>query len=959
MRKKKLWEVLSIVLATLLVIIIGGRDIALAQSAALNYALGISGSEIERSEDPAYQYFDSEFDSYDALSAEWARVAEQVEGEGIVLLKNDNNALPLNKGDGVSTFLTGSTKFNYATSGSSATNTSGYLTLKEALENEGFSINSALWDFYSSQKGRKKSGETYKINEVGFEEISADALKDLSSYGTAILTIARDSGEGSDISAAKSDGEDKSYLSISEAEESVLKELTALKSAGTVKKIVVLLNSSAPIELDFLYRDGIDVDAVLWIGNVGSGGISAVAKVLSGEIVPSGKLSDTYLRDNFSSPAMAAQSLNDLKSFAQTYTNADALGLNATQSHYGVYVEGIYVGYRYYETRYEDFVTGSGNAGDYSYANDVAYPFGFGVSYTDFALSDFSVAENGDTFDVTVTVTNTGATYSGKEVVEVYLSKPYTDYDKQNGVEKAAVELVGYAKTGVLAPGASETVTVTVDREQFRSYDRNGYKTYIVDEGSYYLTVANGSHEAVNNVLAARGFTPENTNGKMDAEGNADLVFETKVDALDSTTYAVSSHTGNAITNLFDFADLNKYEGSDTKVTYVSRSDWTGTWPQAAIAITVGEQMNKDLQSNRAIEEDPNATMPKYNQSGDLTLAKMRGKAYDDPEWEQLLDQMSFADQSYLVTNGQMTTVVVSSVGKPDTKESDGPNGLTASEGSLSFPSEGIWASTFNDELAKRVGELLAEDARNIGVTGLYANGINIHRTPFGGRSHEYFSEDPYLTGYISAAEIGGIQSKGVLVNVKHLAFNDQEAYRNGICVWLNEQEAREIMLAPFEYTLSADEGNAHGVMTAFNRVGTFWAGAIDALDITLVRGEWGFDGYSITDMASSNGASYMTWQDGILHGTDLFLGSGSETSLNEFKSSPTYATRMREASHRILYNIANYSAAMNGISPEMTIGAATWWWKTALDVAMWTVAGLTLICWVLWLLPNRKKENE
>ena len=959
MRKKKIREVLSVVLATLLVIIIGGRDIALAQSAAINFALGIGGSEIERSDDAAYEYYPSEFASYADLSAEWARVAEQVEGEGIVLLKNNNNALPLDPSEGISTFLTGSTKFNYATSGSSATNTSGYLSLKEALESVGFMINPALWDFYSSQKGRKKSGETYKINEVAFEEIEADALAELSSYGTALVTIARDSGEGSDISAMKSDGEDNSYLSISEAEESVLKELTARKSSGELKKIIVLLNSSATIELDFLYREGIDVDAVLWVGNVGSGGITAVAKVLSGEIVPSGKLSDTYLRDNFSSPAMASQSMNGLKSFAQTYANADALELNATQSHYGVYVEGIYVGYRYYETRYEDYVTGNGNAGEYSYAGDVAYPFGYGISYTDFAFSDLVVTESGEDIEVSVTVTNTGSTYSGKEVVEVYLSKPYTDYDKQNGVEKAAAELAGYAKTGILAPGASEKVTVKVSREQFKSYDRNGYKTYIVDAGDYYLTVANGSHEAVNNILAARGYTPENTNGKMDAAGNASLVYETKVDALDSTTYAVSSHTGNAITNLFDFADLNKYEGSDVTVTYVSRSDWTGTWPQAAIEITVNDRMNEDLQSNRPIEEDPDAVMPSYNKSGSLTLAQMRGKAYDDPDWDALLDQMSYGDQSYLVTNGQMTTVVVSSVGKPDTKESDGPNGLTASEGSLSFPSEGIWASTFNNELAVRVGELLAEDARNIDVTGLYANGINIHRTPFGGRSHEYFSEDPYLTGIIASAEIGGIQSKGVLVNVKHLAFNDQEAYRNGICVWLNEQEAREIMLAPFEYTLSIDGGNAHGVMTAFNRVGTFWAGAIANLDITLVRDEGGFDGYSITDMAVSNGASYMTWQDGILLGTDLFLGSGSETSLDEFKSSPTYANRMREASHRILYNIANFSAAMNGISPEMTIGTTTWWWKTALNVSMWTLAALTLCAWALWLWPCKREKKD
>lgn len=957
-KKTKRWEILTVVLATLLVLIIGGNDIALAQSAAINSVLGISGSEIERSDDPQYQYYTREFSDYTALAAEYDRVGEEIEGEGIVLLRNENGALPLMPGAKISAFLGGSVKFNYATSGSSASDTSAYLSLKAALENEGFAVNPALWDWYSGNKGRVKSGETYKINEAAFEDIPAEAVGTVSEYNVALLTLARDSGEGSDISAAKSDGEDGSYLSISPEEESVLRELTALKEQGVVQKIVVLLNSSAPIELDFLWRDGIDVDAALWIGNVGSGGISAVAKVLSGELVPSGKLSDTYLRDNFSSPAMAQQSLNALNSFAQTYANAEALGLNATQSHYGVYTEGIYVGYRYYETRYTDYVTGSGNAGDYSYADDVAYPFGYGISYTEFEYSDFSVEEGGEDYTVSVTVTNRGSAYSGKEVAEVYLQKPYTDYDRENGVEKAAVELVGYAKTKALAPGEAETVTVPVSREQFKSYDANGAETYIVDAGSYYLTVANGAHEAANNILSAQGYTPENTQGRMDAAGNASLVYETTVDALDTTTYAVSSHTGNAITNQLDFADLNKYEGSDTQVTYVSRSDWTGTWPTAAVEITVSDKMNEDLQSDRPFEEDPEAQTPAYGKNNGLTLASMRGKPYDDPDWDALLDQMSWGDVSYLTTNGQMTTVVVSSVAKPDTKESDGPTGLSNSEGSLSMPSEGIWASSFNDELARRAGELLAEDALELGVTGLYAGGINIHRTPFGGRSHEYFSEDPFLTAMMAVNETQGIQSKGVIAHTKHLAFNDQEAYRNGICIWLNEQEARELMLLPFEYALSPENGSSMAVMTAFNRAGTVWLGASANVNESIARGEWGFLGYSITDMAVSNGASYMTHQDGFLNGTNLFLGTGSETALDAYKKSATFAERLRDSSHHILYAVANYSAAMNGITPDMSIGATTWWWRTAIAVLGIAVGVLTCGSAVMWIWTGRKKKE-
>ena len=957
-KTKNRWEALTVVLATLLVLILGGGDIARAQSAAINSALGISGAEIQRSDDPQYQYYTREFTDYDALRAEFNRVGEEIESEGIVLLRNENGALPLDPGAKISPFLGGSVKFNYATSGSSASDTSAYLTLRAALENEGFAVNGVLWDYYAGNKGRVKTGETYKINEVPFEELPAEAVGAVSEYNVALLTLARDSGEGSDISAAKSDGEDGSYLSISPEEESVLRELTAMKKTGGVQKIIVLLNSSAPIELDFLAREGIEVDAVLWVGNVGSSGISAVAKALSGQIVPSGKLSDTYLRDNFSSPAMAQQSFNALNSFAQTYTNAEAYGLNATQSHYGVYSEGIYVGYRYYETRYTDYVTGSGNAGDYRYSDDVAYPFGYGLSYTDFAFSDFSVAENGDDFLVSVTVTNRGDTYTGKEVAEVWLQKPYTDYDRENGVEKAAVELVGYAKTGALAPGQSESVTIPVRREQFKSYDANGAQTYILDAGSYYLTVANGAHEAANNILAAQGFTPENTWGRMDGAGDASLVFETTVDALDTTTYAVSAHTGNPITNRLDFADLNKYEGSDTKVTYVSRSDWTGTWPQAAIELSVTETMNEDLQSDRPFEEDPDAEMPVFGKGSGLTLAGMRGKPYDDPDWELLLDQMRWGDMSYLTTNGQMTTVVIPSVAKPDTKESDGPTGLSNSLGSLSMPSEGVWASSFNDELTRRVGQLLAEDALELGVTGLYAGGINIHRTPFGGRSHEYFSEDPFLAAKMTVSETRGIQSKGVIAHTKHLAFNDQEAYRNGICVWLNEQEARELMLLPFEYALSPENGNSMAVMTSFNRAGTVWLGASESVNEEIARGEWGFLGYSITDMAVSNGASYMTYQDGTLNGTNLFMGSGSENALDAYKSSATVARRLRDSSHHILYAVANTSAAMNGITPDMTIGATTWWWRTAITAAAVVMAVLTCGSAAMWVYTDRKKKN-
>ena len=974
--KRALWECLTVVLASLLVILSGGYVIAMSQSAVINDALGVGGSEIEYSDDPEYQYFSSDYSDkeYSELTEYFEGVAEEIEGEGIVLLKNDNDALPLSEGDKVSTVLSGSYNFNYSSSGSSASDTTAYPTLKEALEDSdvGLDVNETMWNYYSSASTRKKIGEVYLINESGYDSLSSDAISSLSEYSTVIATISRSSGEGSDISASRSDGEDGTYLSLSEEEISVLEGLTALKEAGTVEKIIVLLNSSATIQLDFLSRDGIDVDACLWVGNVGSAGINAVADVLVGNTVPSGKLSDTYANDNFSSPAAMQLSYNDGKSFAQTYSNYSEMGLNSTQQYYGVYTEGIYVGYRYYETRYTDYVTGRSNTGDYSYADDVAYPFGYGLSYTEFEYSDYTLteAEDGESCEISVTVTNVGDTYSGKETVGIYLSKPYTDYDSTNGVEKAAVELAGYAKTDILAPygedGCSQELTVSVTKEQFKSYDSNKAETYIVDAGDYYLAAGNGAHEAANNILAKQGYTPDNTDGRMDAEGDASLVASVTVASFDASSYSTTSASGETteITNQLDDADLNKYEGSGTTVTYVSRSDWEGTMPSASITLTVTDRMAEDLASNKEIEEDPDAEMPTYDADNGLTLAQLRGESYDSELWDQLLDQMSFGDQSYLLSTGYYMTVTIESVAKPETKEADGPTGYGNSQGSLSFPSEGIWASSFNNELIQKVGDALAEEALYHGLTGMYAPGVNIHRMPFGGRSHEYFSEDPYLTGVAAAYEIQGMQAKGVTVAVKHYAFNDEEASRNGICVWLNEQEAREIMLLPFQYALSSEEGmgNAHVVMSSFNRAGCTWVGAYASL-LGIMREEWGFDGYSITDMASSNGAAYMTYQDGLPAGTDIFMGSGSETSFSDFKDNATFCQYMREASKRILYVVANYSAAMNGISPDTVVSASGWWWRTTIIACIAVTAVLTAGCGALYAVSavkeNKRKKTE
>ena len=958
---RRLWESLAVVFASLLVLFSAGYNIAVANSATINNALNIGGSEIERSDEEEYQYFKRGYTTEDSLESFYKQVAEQTEAEGLVLLKNDG-ALPLGDGAEVSLVLTGAADIAYGSSGSSALPTTTYSNFKDVLTAEGFEVNEELWNFYTtgggSKYGRTTRGTNYLMNEAPLSAYGS-ALDNIS--GTAIAVITRDTGEGKDINMSGAGTVDGSYLTLSEQELEVLDKLTELKGSGQIDNIVVLLNSSASIQLDFLFGEyadegyDIDADAVMWIGYPGKYGLTSVAKALSGEVNPSGRLTDTFVRDNLSSPAAASDALGG--GFAQQYSNAAAYSLNNTQSSYGVYVEGIYVGYRYYETRYTDAVNGDGNTAGYNYSADVAYPFGYGLSYSNFEYSDFSVtqSDDGETFTISVTVTNTGSV-AGKEAVQVYLQKPY----EEGGVEKAAVELVGYAKTQELAPNGegSETVTIDVSREEFKSYDENynnGTGTYIVDDGTYYFTVADNAHDAANNIIEY-----ENAAAKTDRASaayynntstNDGMVYAAEEEQPDATSYAASSETGEPITNKLGESDINKYSGrGDNSVTYVSRSDWNGTFPEEAVTITLTEQMAADLGSNKAIEEDSGAKMPAYGANNGISIAAMRGKEYDHEDWQKVLDQMTWEEQALLITNAGFSTVAVSSVAKPDTKEYDGPTGFVKSTGARSMPCQGIWAATFNNDLVKQIGEALAEDALNAGYTGLYANGANLHRSPFGGRSAEYFSEDSYLAGVMSMYEIQGMQSKGVIAHVKHVAFNDMEDQRSGIAVWLNEQTARELMLEVFDYALSPSKGNGHAMMSGFNRVGTVWAGAHDVLLNGIMRGEFGFDGYCITDMADSNGAFYMTYQDGVTGGTDCWLGNGSEDALNSFRGNATFAQDMRESCHRILYAVANYSAAMNGITPDTMVNRSMPWWQATIIAAITVSSVFTAVCGSMYI---------
>jgi len=981
---KKIWRPIGVTFLSLGTVFSIGLAVVTENESTINSALGTTSSKVVGGDDGAeYTYYESAYSKYSDLSADFRQTCQDVEAEGLVLLKNENNALPLASGDKVSCLLQNSVNLNYGSSGSGKIDSTKYSDLKTALEGEGLSVNETLWNFYKTDSNATSTAYTqrqvknidktytYKINTLPWSKYSDDAKNSITTTGgTALFVIGRLGGEGSDVDATNSDGVDGSYLSLSREETEILEEMTKLKKSGKIKNIVVLLNSAAAFRTDFLDdADGsIDVDACMWIGNVGITGANAVAQALTGKVNPSGRLVDTYVKDNFASPAMVTWVNTANGHFSQAYSG-DTSGLNTNQLYYGVYAEGIYVGYRYFETRYEDVVLGTSNVGSYDYDSVVSRPFGYGLSYTTFSYSDYTVTKNSEgNYDISVTVSNTGDV-AGKEVVQIYLQKPYTSYDVANGVEKASVELVGFAKTSSLAADASETVKITVDAEEFKTYDSNGYKTYILEAGDYYLAAGSNAHDALNNILAAKGKT---TADGMDANGNSALTQKIDDIALDTDTYSKTTDSKGetvTITNQLDFADINKYENrGDNSVTYVSRSNWSGTFPTGAITLTVNDKMKADMATNIKVESDETYTMPKYGQEAKYSLIQLRSTeeetiSYDDERWEELLDQMTFEEQSELVTAGIYGTVGIESVVLPASGAGDGPTGMSNSQDSLSMPSECIWAASFNTELIERVGEMLAEDALSTGRQGMYLPGVNIHRTPFGGRAHEYFAEDPYLSGVAVATEIAGVQSKGVTPYVKHYVFNDEEDNRNGVGIWLNEQSAREIYLKPFEFAVSPEKGNSHGLMSSFNRAGCVWTSASSALMETILRDEFGFDGFVITDMAESNGAGYMSYYDGYMNGTDLWMGNA--TSLDAYKNDAAFCTKIRESCHRILYVFANYSAVMNGVSPNTRVKSVTPWWKAliitmeAVTFTVGGVAGAMLIGSYVVTAISDKKERE
>ena len=910
-----------IVAAATVVALILANFMASRYSNLISVYLNMSNQKIEQADDEETEHFTSDYSSKEEMKTNLKEIGKQIEAEGAVLLEN-NGTLPLSDASRITILGQDSVDPVYGGGGAGSVDTTTAVDLYTGIQEAGYQTNDTVYSFYTEGAGstyRKTVPDAYGegsfgVNEVPVSEFTDEVLDSFADYNdAAVVVIGRSGGESSDLQTTPLDN-GYYYLQLDDNE----KELINL-ACRNFENVVVLLNTQNPLELGDL--ENTDVDAVLWIGALGETGAEGVGEILSGEVSPSGRLVDTYAYDSQSAPSMA-----NFGSYSIENCDVDRAGT------YMVYSEGIYVGYRYYETRYEDVVMGNEDIANYDYTQEVQYPFGYGLSYTEFEYSDFTLTEEDDQYIAEVTVTNTGDT-AGKHAVEIYMQSPYTEYDRENKIEKSAVELVGYGKTDTLEAGESETVAVEIPKEMMKTYDEYGLGTYIVDAGDYYFTVGTDAHNAVNNILAAKGYT---TADNMDADGNADMTAKVTVAEQDNTTYAVSQATGYEIQNQFEDVNINTY---DSEHVYLSRSDWTGTWPATYADGTwtapeeFVEALNIPTVEDTAEETPVTGTVD--SELGTLTTAMMMDVDYDDPMWDTLIQQMSVEELDTLVRIGGYATMGIDSIQLPSTQDKDGPAGISSTlvggENGTSYPPAIVLASTWNDELAEEMGRAIGEDSLDLEVTGWYAPAMNIHRSPYSGRNFEYYSEDGYLSGMMGAATVRGAQEKGVLVYMKHFALNDQETNRTGISVFANEQSVRDLYLKPFEITVR--EGDAHGAMVSMNRIGAYWSGAHYGLMTETLRNEWGFEGVAITDQASFSVFAYEDLRAGLAAGTDLWLNTDTELwKLSDAEMTDTVIASMQRAAKNIVFAISR-SNAMNGLSSSSQIVQITPLWQMGLYV--------------------------
>lgn len=1019
-RKRNLWRGLTTLTASLLTVSVAAGPVVDSYRTDIDKFLGTKSSAMvtDSTDEDMYTY-KSDYSSTTELLDSIEDLGERMSEEGTVLLKNENNALPLSKDETQKLSLLGFSSYypvQGGDMGSSLNENKGTdadtVDFVEALDAKGFKINEDLHDLYKSLEADFKTEvnmwgnimEYYHITAPATDGVFAskepsqekmdsvdDKWKDsMDDYNVMLVTIGRSSTENGTYLPGV-DGVDASQnlnqtdpLGLSDDERDLINAAVEAKE-NNGGKVIVMLNNANAMEIDEI-KNNDGVDAIMEIGFPGGYGFYGVADILSGEANPSGHLTDTYAVTNANSPA--AQNFGNYE-----WTNADpSVNINAEE----VEAEDIYTGYKYYETRYADTVLGQGNADAtvgsstgkaWNYDDEVSYPFGYGLSYTTFeqTLKSVDVDLANRTVTAEVDVKNTGDV-AGKDVVQLYTSVPYTDYDVENKVEKSAVQLLDYEKTDMIEPGESQTVTITADAQDMASWDSSCENeagttgNWILDNGTYYFTVGNGAHEAINNVLAAQD---------QDVEGNKDNVQTWELGDFDSSSFAVTLN-GTPVENQLQDADLNNW--MEDTVTYLSRNDWEGTWPETYKDLTATDEMISTMADDYSdIEANGDPSSVTFGADNGMTLANMKGvEDITDERWSTLMDQLTLEECLIRTGLGGTSTKVIESITSPEAIQNDGPNGFNSyplgqyanSDASTGDPcviaeddpnrdykmgvmaNETVIGQTFSKQLA-------AEWGKAVGNYSLWANtaiwwgvGTNLHRTPYNARNHEYFSEDAVLTAGQGAAIIKAGHDYGVLIAPKHLAFNDTEINRTGIAEFMTEQAARENELRGTQSCI--EDANALAVMTTYNRVGCVTSNAHTGLLLNILHKEWGFKGLMSEDFIQD--PAYTKIHMAVHNGVTMTCNTGDNTmaaveavwpywSVENASQSEELLTDLKQAMLYQNYALAN-SNAMDGMSTSTHIEKLNTWYDNLITGLRIGFGVLTVLCAAMYLLGLKKKEQ-
>ena len=1019
-RKRNLWRGMTTLTASLLTVSVAAGPVVDSYRTDIDKFLGTKSSAMvtDSTDEDLYTY-KSDYSSTTELLDSIEDLGERMSEEGTVLLKNENNALPLSKDETQKLSLLGFSSYypvQGGDMGSSLTENEGTdadtVDFVEALAAKGFSINEDLQNLYKSLESEFKTEVNMWGNIVEYYHITAPATdgvfaseepsqetmdsvdsqwkESMDDYNVMLVTIGRSSTEngtylpGVDGVDASQDLNQTDPLGLSDDERDLINAAVEAKESNG-GKVIVMLNNANAMEIDEI-KNNDGVDAILEVGLPGGYGFYGVADILSGEANPSGHLTDTYAVTNANSPA--AQNFGNYE-----WINADpTVNINAEE----VEAEGIYTGYKYYETRYADTVLGQGNADAtvgsstgkaWDYDNEVSYPFGYGLSYTTFeqTLKSVDVDLENRTVTAEVEVKNTGDV-AGKDVVQLYTSVPYTDYDIENKVEKSAVQLLDYEKTDMIEPGESQTVTITADAQDMASWDStcdNEAGTtgnWILDNGTYYFTVGNGAHEAVNNVLAAQD---------QKVDGNKDNVQTWELGDFDSSSFAVTLN-GTPVENQLQDADLNNW--MEDTVTYLSRNDWEGTWPETYKDLTATNEMISTMADDYSdIEANGDPSSVTFGADNGMTLANLKGvDDITDERWDDLMDQITLEECLIRTGLGGTSTKTIESITSPEAIQNDGPNGFNSyplgqyanSDDSTGDPCviaeddpnrdykmgvmavETVIGQTFSKQLAEEWGKVIGNYSLWANTAIWWGVGTNLHRTPYNARNHEYFSEDAVLTAGQGAAIIEAGHEYGVLIAPKHLAFNDTEINRTGIAEFMTEQAARENELRGVQSCI--EDANALAVMTTYNRVGCVTSNAHTGLLLNIVRKEWGFKGLMSEDFIQD--PTYTKIRMAVHNGVTMTCNTGDNTmaaveavwpywSVENASKSEELLTDLKQAMLYQNYALAN-SNAMDGMATTTHIEKLNTWYDNLITGLRVGFGVLTVLCAAMYLLGLKKKEQ-